>query len=68
MTDANDLFIERIMDVVAEKFEAGFPVSFADVWAVNLAYHFVNGTTPDDFFNSSLPHGMDLTLSGLMMV
>lgn len=67
-TEANDIFMKRIMDLLTVKFDAGFPVSFADYWSFALAYHFVNGTTSTNFFNDSLPHGSDLTFSGLMNV
>lgn len=50
---------------VEEKAAAGFKVSLADMYARMLAYHFVNGTDRENYFDPGAPHGQAETLSGL---
>lgn len=44
-------YIKAILTEIAGKFQAGFPVTFSDLWARVLARHFVNGTNEDNFFD-----------------
>lgn len=53
---------------VTQKARAGFDVSLGDVYARILAYHFVNGTTRENFFDSDADHGKDETMSSLASV
>ncbi|TFY63535.1 hypothetical protein EVJ58_g3197 [Rhodofomes roseus] len=47
------------------KLLAGYPVSIVDLWARILARHFTNGTSANNYFDSSLPHGAGITFSSL---
>jgi lysophospholipase len=50
---------------VSQKALAGFEVSLGDVYSRILAYHFVNGTTRENFFDPQAEHGLDERLSDL---
>ncbi|PSR77273.1 hypothetical protein PHLCEN_2v7966 [Hermanssonia centrifuga] len=60
-----DAFLVSLIEEVAGKAEAGFPVTIADVWARALSRHFANGTTATNFFDLNVIHGAGLTLSGI---
>lgn len=59
-------FIEELLQEVALKRAAGFPVTLADVWGRALSRHFVNGTTVANFFDATLTHGAGTTLSSIV--
>ncbi|KAH9442772.1 hypothetical protein Pst134EA_031549 [Puccinia striiformis f. sp. tritici] len=50
---------------VSQKALAGFDVSLGDISSRILAYHFVNGTTRENFFDSRGDHGVGASLSDL---
>ncbi|KAA1085371.1 Lysophospholipase 1 [Puccinia graminis f. sp. tritici] len=50
---------------VSQKALAGFEVSLGDVYSRILAYHFVNGTTRENFFDPQAEHGLEERLSDL---
>lgn len=50
-------------DVSSKKFAGFWNVTFADFWARALSYHFLPGTSEDNFFNASAPHGAATTFS-----
>jgi lysophospholipase len=65
-TQAEELtYLESLVGEVAGKYTEGLRVTITDVWARGLSRHFLNGTTADDIFNTSLPHGAGITFSGL---
>ena len=61
-------FISTVVQEIAGKVLAGFPVTFTDFWSRALARHFVTGTdgsSLSNFVSSSGTHGAGVTLSGL---
>ncbi|GJE87443.1 lysophospholipase [Phanerochaete sordida] len=58
-------FIELLLEEIAGKHAAGFPITFTDVFSRSLARHFVNGTTLADFFSTNFTHGAGITWSGV---
>ena len=59
---------EYILDLIGElapKYEQGFPVTMADVWARAISRHFVQGTTASNFYDKSLTHGAGITWSSI---
>ncbi|KZT29204.1 lysophospholipase [Neolentinus lepideus HHB14362 ss-1] len=67
---SGDLFVDvaylaGLFADVQGKYGAGFPVTAADIWARILARHFLNGTSGENFFDTTVPHGAGLTLSGV---
>nr|AIC33790.1 patatin and cPLA2 [Puccinia cf. psidii AE-2014] len=63
---ANDqLYIADAFSKMAAKVNAGFRVTFADLWGLLLRFHIVGTTTPSNFFNFSEPHGAGATFSGI---
>ncbi|KAI8456781.1 acyl transferase/acyl hydrolase/lysophospholipase [Phakopsora pachyrhizi] len=54
-----------VVNQVLQKSRAGFEITIGDIYARVLGYHFVNGTTKENFFDPNAPHGQGLTLSGL---
>ncbi|GBE81631.1 Lysophospholipase 2 [Sparassis crispa] len=63
-TSVEDYLVELIEEASGKALE-GFPVTITDVWARALSRHFVNGTSVQNFANSTLPHGAGITLSSL---
>ncbi|KAJ3533636.1 hypothetical protein NM688_g7256 [Phlebia brevispora] len=61
-----EAFIEVLLEEIAGKVEAGFPVTVTDLWARSLARHFCNGTTLANFFNPNITHGAGITLSEMI--
>ncbi|KAH9822659.1 lysophospholipase [Melampsora americana] len=59
------LWWSEISGDVEEKAAAGFKVTLADMYARMLAYHFVNGTNRENYFDPAGPHGQAETLSSL---
>lgn len=53
---------------VKQKALSGFDVSLGDIYSRILAYHFVNGTTRENFFDAKGNHGIDETLSDIGVV
>lgn len=60
-----DEFVEVLLEEVAGKRAAGFPVTFTDIWSRGLARHFTNGTTLANFFATNVTHGAGGTWSGV---
>ncbi|CAL1698539.1 unnamed protein product [Somion occarium] len=58
-------FVQSLLTDVKGKFDVGFPVTLIDVWGRTLSRHFVNGTTPENFFDTNITHGAGVTLSSL---
>ncbi|RPD70196.1 lysophospholipase [Lentinus tigrinus ALCF2SS1-7] len=58
-------FVTELIEEIALKRTAGFPVTLADVWGRALSRHFVNGTTAANFFDVTIPHGAGTTLSSI---
>jgi lysophospholipase len=56
-------YLESLVGEISGKYAAGFRVSLTDLWARGLSRHFLNGTTADDIFNTSLAHGAEITFS-----
>ncbi|OAV93287.1 hypothetical protein PTTG_09544 [Puccinia triticina 1-1 BBBD Race 1] len=50
---------------VSQKALAGFDVTLGDIYSRILAYHFVSGTTRDNFFDPQAEHGLEQSLSDL---
>ncbi|GAA5876162.1 hypothetical protein JCM16303_007041 [Sporobolomyces ruberrimus] len=47
----NKDYYDAITSDVQTKANAGFPVSLVDIWGRALAYHFLNMTTPQNFYS-----------------
>lgn len=39
--------------------------TLGDFWARALSYHFLNGTTPENFFSNSSSHGAGILFSDI---
>lgn len=61
----NAQFIGTLFGELAGKLQAGFPVTFADVWSRALARHFVNGTTAQNLLSNATAHGAGVTFSSI---
>ena len=59
-------FVEGLIEEVALKRAAGFPVTVGDVWGRALSRHFVNGTTATNFLDATVPHGAGTTISSIV--
>lgn len=64
----NTLYVEGLLEEIAAKYAAGYPVNVVDVWARALSRHFVNGTTSDNFYNETVSHGADIMFSDIAKV
>ncbi|POW03157.1 hypothetical protein PSTT_11267 [Puccinia striiformis] len=60
-------FLDAIHDTVRLKQKAGYSVSLTDQWGRALSYHFLPGTTNENFYTNSptTAHGAGLLFSGL---
>ncbi|KAF9226992.1 hypothetical protein BS17DRAFT_697035 [Gyrodon lividus] len=58
-------YITDLVDELKGKYDAGYPVTFADFWARALARHFVNGTFSSNFYDESYTHGAGILWSGV---
>lgn len=58
-------FIGTLLGEIAGKLQAGFPVTFADVWSRAVARHFVNGTTAENLISNTTAHGAGITFSSI---
>lgn len=60
-------FLDSVHDTVELKTDVGYNVSLTDLWGRALAYHFLPGTTSENFYSDSPPtaHGAGLLMSGL---
>ncbi|EGG02357.1 uncharacterized protein MELLADRAFT_110259 [Melampsora larici-populina 98AG31] len=63
--DKNKQYVTDVLTKMGQKLKAGFHVTMADFWSLVLRYHITNGTTENNFFDDSLPHGIDVTFSGI---
>ncbi|KNE99222.1 hypothetical protein PSTG_07529 [Puccinia striiformis f. sp. tritici PST-78] len=63
----NAQFLDHIHDTAKLKKDAGFNISLSDVWGRAVGYHFLPGTTSDDFYTNSpaTAHGAGDLFSGL---
>lgn len=73
--DVQSQYYQTVLSEISGKAQAGFPVSFADLWSRVLARHFVNGTNATNFFDfvnatnsTQQPHGAGALWSGLTSV
>ncbi|KZV86590.1 lysophospholipase [Exidia glandulosa HHB12029] len=57
-----------VLDQVYKKADAGFDTSITDPWARLLGYHFLNGTTRDNFFTNDSAHGAGVLWSDIPKV
>ncbi|KAI9615002.1 hypothetical protein KEM48_005802 [Puccinia striiformis f. sp. tritici PST-130] len=64
---SNAQFLDHIHDTAKLKKDAGFNISLSDVWGRAVGYHFLPGTTSDDFYTNSpaTAHGAGDLFSGL---
>lgn len=61
----NDEFVSTLLEELAGKRAAGFPVTFGDFWSRSLARHFTNGTSEANFLDPTFTHGAGVLVSGL---
>lgn len=63
----DERYFKRLFEDAELKRKAGFPISLSDIWGRGLAYHFLPGTTSDNFYEASSPtdHGAGLLFSSL---
>jgi lysophospholipase len=64
-TATNQQYIATLLGEIAGKAQAGFPVTFADVWSRAVARHFVNGTTAENIVSNTTSHGAGITFSSI---
>ncbi|KAI0313929.1 phospholipase B [Amylostereum chailletii] len=50
-------FYDTVLDSAQLKLDVGLNTSITDIWARLLSYHFLNGTTRDNFFSDETAHG-----------
>ncbi|TFY82193.1 hypothetical protein EWM64_g1817 [Hericium alpestre] len=55
--DKNSGWIGALVTSVVAKGKAGFDTSITDTWARMISYHFLNGTSRDNFFANDTSHG-----------
>ena len=63
ITDAE--YFADLVEELKGKCNAGYAVTFADVWARILARHVVNGTFPSNFYGESYAHGAGILWSSI---
>ena len=63
VTDAE--YLTDLVEELQGKYDAGYPVTFADFWSRMLARHFVNGTFPSNFYDESFAHGAGVLWSSV---
>ncbi|KAG8219070.1 putative lysophospholipase [Butyriboletus roseoflavus] len=63
VTDAE--YLVQLVEELEGKYDAGYNVTFADVWSRALARHFVNGTFPSNFYDESYTHGAGILWSSV---
>ncbi|EGG02396.1 uncharacterized protein MELLADRAFT_110222 [Melampsora larici-populina 98AG31] len=68
IAEKNANYLADIMAKMAQKSKAGFHVTMVDFWSLLLRYRIINGTTEHNFFDQSLPHGVDVTFSSIRKV
>ncbi|KIY62427.1 hypothetical protein CYLTODRAFT_361495 [Cylindrobasidium torrendii FP15055 ss-10] len=56
-SDENDAFYDNIKASIEAKQATNTFTSLTDPWARALSYHFLNGTTPDNFYAADSAHG-----------
>jgi len=61
-------YIGDLMTELGGKHQAGFAITFADLWSRALARHFVNGTTAENFFSNTTAHGAGVLFSSIANV
>lgn len=61
----SEAYVTALVEEIAGKFAAGFPVTVVDVWSRALSRHFVNGTNADNFFSGDVAHGAGQTFSSI---
>lgn len=63
----NEEYYGAIVENTKAKAATNIPVSVTDIWCGLLSYHFLNGTTRDNFFtsNAETPHGAGLLWSDI---
>ncbi|KAA1474012.1 phospholipase B [Dentipellis sp. KUC8613] len=55
--DENSAWYGSLIQSVVAKGKVGLDTSLTDTWARMIAYHFLNGTTRDNFFTNDTGHG-----------
>jgi lysophospholipase len=58
-------YIMTLLEEIARKRTAGFPVTITDPWTRRLARHFANGTNAQNLLDSSVTHGAGELWSGI---
>lgn len=58
-------YLTNLVEELQGKYDAGYVVTFADLWARTLARHFVNGTFPSNFYDESYTHGAGILWSSV---
>ncbi|KAH7108228.1 lysophospholipase catalytic domain-containing protein [Auriculariales sp. MPI-PUGE-AT-0066] len=61
----NQWLYGEVLDEVYKKADAHFDTSITDPWSRMLAYHFLNGTTRENFFTNDTQHGAGILWSNL---
>ncbi|GAA5941342.1 hypothetical protein JCM3775_001545 [Rhodotorula graminis] len=61
----NGNYYDSLEEDVRAKAAAGFPISITDLWGRALAYHFLNGTTEDNFFSTDAAHDQGTLFSSI---
>ncbi|KAI0063507.1 phospholipase B [Artomyces pyxidatus] len=57
LDDDNQAFYGAIIESVVAKGKKGIDTSITDPWARMISYHFLNGTTRQNFYQNNTPHG-----------
>ncbi|KAG0145136.1 hypothetical protein CROQUDRAFT_46269 [Cronartium quercuum f. sp. fusiforme G11] len=66
--EINKAYTADVIEKMSEKLKAGFFVTIADFWSLILRYHIIDGTNEQNFFDQSVPHGLDVTFSSIQRV
>ncbi|GAA5918798.1 hypothetical protein JCM1841_002740 [Sporobolomyces salmonicolor] len=61
----NTDYYDTLLQDVRDKANAGFPVSLTDAWGRALAYHFLNGTNPSNFYSTTAAHDQGTLFSSI---
>ena len=61
----NNEYLQLLIEEISGKYNAGYPVSFNDITSRDNGRHFVNGTTAENFNDTTLVHGAGYTWSGM---
>ncbi|KAI7935966.1 hypothetical protein MJO29_015269 [Puccinia striiformis f. sp. tritici] len=63
--ETNKKYVTEALTKMSAKHQAGFRVTIADMWGLFVRYHTLGKTTAASFYDYSLSHGDEETVSGI---